>query len=153
MNANIKIKTTLNNLFVMVDATTDNLWSTNAPSIEEIEVMVPEGKVLRLLDDEGNVAKNAEEGKLVTIIAKFDLVTPASQKAVVEQFANGEERVKMAKIIHQEWMAIELQTLIAKRYEKTGFNTGRNRGFFSGLLVGAAVAVGACWFASQKGGE
>lgn len=143
MDTQIEIKVTPSKLYIMVKADCDYPWSLKMPKLTELQGFVPAGKALQLLNDDGKMFCENESTKPPRCISSFNLVPAKDQenlRAKSDMETIFDEHVEE---VHNGWMQVDLQSYIAKHYEKTGHTTGAKKGFINGMLVGATIAVGA----------
>lgn len=153
MDTQIEIKVTPSKLYIMVKPDCDYPWALKMPKIAELQAFVPAGKALQLLNDDGKMFCDNEGSKPPRCISSFNLVPAKDQenlRAKSEIETVFDEHVEE---IHGEWMQVDLQSYIAKHYEKEGHAAGAMKGFVNGLVVGATVAVCAFLVYKNKSAE
>lgn len=142
MDTQIEVKVTPSTLYVNVRAGCDYPWSLKMPTIAELQVFVPAGKALQLLNDDGRMF-NDKPSKPPRCVTSFNLVPAKDQESLRAKSDVETVFADHVEEIHNEWMQIDLQSYIAKHYEQTGRSDGAKKGFINGVLVGATLAVGA----------
>lgn len=143
MDTQIEVKVTPSKFYIMVKAGCDYPWSLKMPNIAELQAFVPVGKALQLLNDDGKMFTDDECSKPPRCVTSFNLVPAKDQETLRAKSEIETVFAEHVEEIHNEWMQVDLQSYIAKHYEKTGHSTGAKKGFINGVLVGATLAVGA----------
>lgn len=143
MDTQIEIKVTPSKLYIMVKADCDYPWSLKMPKLNELRGFVPAGKALQLLNDDGKMFCDNESTRPPRCISSFNLVSAKDQETARAKTDVENAFDEHVEEMHEEWMQVDLQSYIAKHYEKTGHTAGAKKGFINGVLVGATIAVGA----------